>query len=478
VSDRARATTRSSSHGDVGVGLFDLDTVWIAVGVFVPAIVSMVGTIGAVDLSYHIRAGEHLLSTGHILDVDTFTFTATGQPWLNQQWGAQALLAVLYRAGGFATLSFARAIAMMLIAWLLFLTCRARGADRRTAGILTAVALCLSLPALGVRPQLFGLLLFALALWILMTRTEHPARLWALPLVAAAWANLHGSFLFLPLIVGLCVVDSTIRKLGDVRRLVLIGAVSMLATLVNPYGVGVWTYVVDLTTNPIVRTWITEWEPISIRDPFGVVFFSSVLLIVGYLARRGHPTPWVDLLWLAVFFVAAAAAIRSLAWWGFVAPVVMAGVLPTTRTSATRRGSPRLNAVFLASFAVAALLLLPWRRDVRLILAPQGLARGVADATAPGARLFVVQPYASWFEFELPDRPVFVDSRIEIFPESIWHQYDAVTSGRADWQAILDRWDVDAVVTEDDTEVLRFLRTDPGWSLVTKDEDGFVFVRA
>jgi hypothetical protein len=121
--------------------------------------------------------------------------------------------------------------------------------------------------------------------------------------------------------------------------------------------------------------------------------------------------------------------------------------------------------------------LLPWFRDVRLILAPQGLVRSAAAATEPGDRLFVAQLYGSWFEFALPDRPVFVDSRIEIFPQATWLQYDAVASGRADWGSILDRWQVEAVVTQEDTLLVRFLRAAEGWRMVDQDEDGFVFVR-
>jgi hypothetical protein len=101
----------------------------------------------------------------------------------------------------------------------------------------------------------------------------------------------------------------------------------------------------------------------------------------------------------------------------------------------------------------------------------------VAAATQPGDRLFVIQPFGSWFEFALPDRPLFVDSRIEIFAQATWLQYGAVVSGRADWASILDRWQVEGVVTQEDTPLVRFLRVAGGWRLVDRDEDGFVFVR-
>ena len=48
--------------------------------------------------------------------------------------------------------------------------------------------------------------------------------------------------------------------------------------------------------------------------------------------------------------------------------------------------------------------------------------------------------------------PVFVDSRIELFPTSIWDEYLAVGGAREGWQARLDRWDVDGVVINPDQD--------------------------
>ena len=76
--------------------------------------------------------------------------------------------------------------------------------------------------------------------------------------------------------------------------------------------------------------------------------------------------------------------------------------------------------------------------------------------------------------------PVFVDSRIELFPSSIWDDYLAIGGAREGWQATLDRWDVDAVVInpDQDGELLAHIADDPGWRLAFHDDSGSVFVRA
>ena len=78
-----------------------LRRLWAFLAVGLPVLGTLIANLSAVDLADHLRAGELLLATGRIPTTDTFTFTAAGATWLNQQWGAQAILAaVLGSAGG------------------------------------------------------------------------------------------------------------------------------------------------------------------------------------------------------------------------------------------------------------------------------------------------------------------------------------------------------------------------------------------
>ena len=463
------ATTQTP--GGIGIG-----TVWRVVAIGVPAVATLLGTIGVVDLAYHLRAGDLTLDTGSILREDTFSFVETGAPWLNQQWGAQVLLALVARSGGFRALQLLQAIIVGSIAGLVYLSCRARGAPVRASAILTLAGILLALPTFGVRPQLFGALLFAATLYLLVDRKAHGGRLWLLPLIAVAWVNTHGSFVFLPVLLGLALLESALRRHGDLGRLALVGSVSIAATLANPYGFGVWTYVVQLVTDPVVRTLIDEWKPIAVDTIFGWAFFGSVGLLAAYLARRSEAVSLSDLAWLGVFFVSALGAIRGIVWWGLVAPVVVAGLVPRPKESADR-GSPVLNLSMLVALGLAGILLLPWFHDVRLRWAPEPLVSAVRAETAPGDRLLVAQPWASWFEYRLPDRPVFVDSRVELYPRSAWNDYGAIVTARADWPTVLDRWEVDVVITEAAWKIDPYLRAHPGWRLTFEDDEGSVFVR-
>src|ERR671930_2130958 len=102
-----------------------LSHTWVVLALVLPAIVLLGLSLSAVDLAYHIRAGNIMLRTHHVIRTDSFSFTAFGRPWLDQQWGAQILLTLLYRIGGWSFLVFVRAVAGAITLSLVYLATRA-----------------------------------------------------------------------------------------------------------------------------------------------------------------------------------------------------------------------------------------------------------------------------------------------------------------------------------------------------------------
>ena len=129
-----------------------LARLWAFLAVGLPVLASLIGNLSAVDLAYHLRAGEMTLDTGRIPMTDTFTFTAAGASWMNQQWGAQVILAAAFRVAGWTGLVLLRAGLIGLTFGLLFEACRRRGIDLRRAAWLTLGAFIVSAAAALVNP--------------------------------------------------------------------------------------------------------------------------------------------------------------------------------------------------------------------------------------------------------------------------------------------------------------------------------------
>ncbi len=467
------------------------DGAWAFVAVSIPVIGSLATGMGTVDLAYHIRAGGEILA-GSFARVDSYSFAGEALPWVNQQWGAQVLFALFFRVASWNGVALLRAALTGGTFGLLYLACRASGARRAwSAALLTIGGYLVASTSLAMRPQLVGVLLFSATLWISATRHQHPSRLWLVPALVAIWANVHGSFVLGPSILLLAWLEDR-RSEPATSLLALKAAILALgASVLTPFGPGVWAYAVKIATDPTVTQVISEWQATSIRDAAGLGLFPSLAVIAWLLGRRGERTSVLILLQLGFFLTMALFAVRGVVWWGLVAPIVAAGLLrpaPPGEEPISRTGSGPLNFVVAGSLLVAVILVLPFWRGTDpetgapriLWQAEQRLVDETAAVTDPGANVWVSQVWGSWFEFALPQDKVFVDSRIEIYPESVWNEYLNASNARPGWQAILNRYEVDAVVLsrEQSGWLLSAIRVDPGWTKVYEGANGAVFIRA
>ena len=317
-----------------------LNRLWVFLAVALPVVASLLASMSTVDLAYHLRAGAEILSTRAVPAVDTWTFTAAGQPWVDQQWGAQAVFAVTERLGGWTGLAILRAALTGVIFACVTLIGLRRGLDARTAALLAIVVFFVAAPAMALRPQLIGMACLAVVLLLVTDRRAHPRALWLVPVVVAIWANLHGSFFLGPVVLGLAWLEDLHDRVPNPHRTLLVAVVSVAAACLTPFGPSVWVYAVALSVNPEVTSRITEWQPTSVRDVPGILFFLSALGVVVLIARRGRATSWPTLAWLAVFFAIGVYAQRGLAWWPLGAAAAIAGTLIPPSTAEGAPGHP------------------------------------------------------------------------------------------------------------------------------------------
>jgi hypothetical protein len=309
------------------------------------------------------------------------------------------------------------------------------------------------------------------------------------PILALIWANVHGSFVLAPLLVVFALGDDLIERRPAARTLLLLLA-TVVATLVTPFGPGVWSYAVEISTSETIRNGVAEWRPPSPLSISGAPFWLSGVIVLGTAVRMRRAVRPIDIARLLVFFVLGVPALRGTLWWALAAPPVISRWFRTTEPSNRDRESMGRDPLRMiaAAFVLALLpIALFLRRGVDPVTgttqrlaadAPEVLVDATRSALPSGTRLLVYQPFASWFEFSLPEDLVMVDSRIELFPDTVWDDYDRVITAGDGWERILDDHRIAGVVLPPRAVLRGKLRGAHGWRHVVDGPAGSVFVRS
>jgi hypothetical protein len=459
---------------------------WATLAWALPAFAALLARMRAIDLAYHVRAGELTFRTGDLVLIDPFTFTRAGDPWLNQQWAAQLIFASAHRVLGWAGVGITYAAALGSGFSFLYRSCRRAEAAPRTAALLTLLGFLVASGSLAARPQALAVPLFT-GTWLLLARRDRWT--WLVPILALIWANVHGSFVLAPLLVVFALGDDLIERRPAARTLVLLLA-TVVATLVTPFGPGVWSYAVEISTSETIRNGVAEWRPPSPLSISGAPFWLSGVIVLGTAVWKRRAVRAIDIARLLVFFVLGVPALRGTLWWALAAPPVISRWFRTTeqsngdRESAGRDPLRMIAAAFVLALLPIALFL---RRGVDPVTgttqrlaadAPEVLVDATRSALPSGSRVLVYQPFASWFEFSLPEDLVMVDSRIELFPDTVWDDYDRVITAGDGWERILDDHRIASVVLPPQAVLRGKLRGAHGWRQVVDGPAGSVFVRS
>jgi hypothetical protein len=485
----------------------------------VPALVFIAAGIDRnyqTDLWHHLARGRVSATEGRLLDEDRFTYTVAGRPFQDANWAWQVLNYGLFRAGGLPLLQAVNAAVLAIAAAVLVALCR------RRSGSLSASAAVGILVFLGlwqlilIRPQTFSLFFFVLLYACLEGARSRPRLLLVPPAILAAWANVHGGFPVGLALVGCYALAGGLtgltagegglsgRLAAGLRLSVPWGlclAASVAATCVNPYGWRVWEYVLH-TAGTASGRHIDEWLPPGLGGVVGKVFVLSVLLLVVLLAWTGRRSDtdrrrlWLDLCLVGCFLPPACGSVRMVAWWLLVsAPVLselLADAVPRLRQLDAEPQRPTFGAALSAGVLLGGMVLsLPWLEHYNPVFRLPGRAhrtendlQAVADrlqSRASAGRLFTRFAWGEYLGWSLEGRyAVFMDGRIEIFPDEVWAQYSAITRGRADWEQVLASYGVDCLLLDTTGyhhELLPQVEKSSHWREVLRQGDAALFVR-
>jgi len=461
------------------------------------------------DFWWHTRVGQWIVENGAIPRTDLFSFIRFGEPYAYQMWLMEVVLYLLLAAGGLPLVILANAVAIAGAYAVLLRVCRqAGGGNLRWASLAALAAAAVGMQNWNIRPQAISFPLFAVTLYLLERRApgdtqsgtprQNDRTLWWLPPLFALWANCHGGFAFGLTLVGIYFLEDMLdwlrRKRAFPVNLALTSFFSAAATFLTPLGLGMVEYLLGIFEHSLIQQLIVEWMPPTVRTWDGGLFFAMAIACITVMLASGYHPAAHESTRLLIFGGLALMASRNTAWFGLAAaPTLAASISHWTRTREGKRISRvRRRPINLAMGGVIGLLgvlSLPWLRpylplpDARQAYAsPETPLQAVAFLRdLPAApRVFHSESYGSYMIWASPDVPVFVDTRIELYPEEHWRHYLAVSYARHDWETILDRHTIDTLLLERQSQglLIESASAAPAWERSYEDQRAVVFQRS
>jgi hypothetical protein len=457
------------------------------------------------DLWIHMLTGQTTLRTGHIPRFDTYSYSAIGAPWHNHEWLSQVALAFFYAHLGVFGLKLLKLAVSTILIVALAIGISATGAAARVQRltlILSAVALSVQMQ---FRPQLFTFMMISVVMMALAIEVYRGrAILWPLIPMFTLWANFHGGYIVGLGAMGIAMAVMFVQGwLGDADRmtsawrLALVTLGCAAATIINPFGVGLWFGVAHSVGDPLIRQVIADWVPLPKMmlslwrsSPTELLQYAMpILLFAGFVAAVAMAPDLGDaaLLAVATIFVGAAfyaARNVAIAVIAVAIPLARHLSLALERGSEVKAGAPAENdeppAALIAICAIAVALvggtfsnrLKTWKP------VPTGALAFMQQNKLHGNILPQFE-WGSYVLWHMGDAfKVYIDPRGElVYTDKQEGDYAKFFYGMDGAEKLLDAYPHDYVLMGVHTKGADLVRKNPHWQLMYEDATAVLFRR-
>jgi hypothetical protein len=458
------------------------------------------------DAGWHIRAGERLIEAGSLPRVDPFSFSRPGQPWVEWEWGADAITAAAHSVAGLGGVVFLYALSIAACVWLWFRLNWAAGGNFLIAALFAAPMLSTVNLHWLARPHVLGWLFLVGAVWFCerMPRRITAGMLVRVALFSAAWANVHGSFFLGPVVAIVYGVGIWCgRILWDScsvspRNYFAAAGAALAGSLINPYGWNLHVHVVSYLNDSALLDRIGEFQSFNFHaDGAAQIVAALLIAIAGGCAALAARRPERFLLAMLL----TAGALRS----ARMLPVAALVLLPLANGSVTellervqlRRNvrarldgflaySDRLRALDsrmsgLALLPLVALALIAVIPATRPAFPPDQfpVAASAAVAALPAdARIFSSDKFGGYLIYRFSgERKVYFDGRSDFYGAAFLKQYALMMQARPGWRGSFDAERFTHALLPPDAPVTAAL-TSAGWHELYRDRVAVLLARS
>ena len=447
------------------------------------------------DIGWHLRVGEWTVAHRAVPDEEIFSSHSVPGPWVAYSWAYDVLLYGLRTVFGLHAQLVLAVTLSLLIAHTLFDLVRRISGRTPLAAAMTGVGIIAMAPMLYGRSTMFTILFALLEIHLLVRASVLGQRqaLLLVPLVFVAWANVHVQFLFGFFVYACFLAQAGYdarakspdpRPLAERRQLVAwmsaVGAASLAATLVNPYGIRIYDPLLRyLGQAPTIYQSLRELQPPSFSLISTWMALGIALVVLVWAARRMLGRPFL----LALFAVAAFVGFRSERdEWFIVATGATIVAIAAGRPREPEASPAHPLAVGLGTASVVALA--AWSLDLSTASLtanlrrhfPVGAAEFIEAERLPGP-MYNHYNWGGYLMWRLPDWKVSIDGRSYVHATEYFEHTLQVWKAAPGWEDDPDLSQAGFVVGQRGMPLTAVLADDPRFRLAYEDEVSAVYVR-
>ncbi len=481
------------------------------------------------DTCWLLALGRYIFEHHALPSTDPFSFTFAmrpGTPFVMYQWLSELVFYCAYKINGLPSL-LAFAALVLGQSFLVFpMRLASRFSPVCLASLLTITGVFASCFHYLVRPEIMSYIFMSFTLVLLRriysAKDTEPVQ-WltvgAFTVLMLAWANAHSAFvlgLILEFVILLVTrLQSMVQKSpfpGSSKSALFALIGSFLATFINPYGIGLWSYLPGLFFAKFNYR-IAELRPIRFSDLNDFTYYPFVFLVIlslwiifnafRYSREAGRTVKWSNLVIIAICIYYGFTTRRIIP---FSVLMMISQVselwLPkpvAQNSDAVRKSSfyaafeKNLEGIFNPTtlvwpITVAVLSLAGcWFTFSKVVspMIPQG-----SKAFSPPVKIIDFlhtskqtgnvlndAQFGDMLIWYAPEIPVFIDTRYDMHGEPMVADYVTMISATGDWRALLDRYKIDWVFVPPSANLLRELKADSLWSIEREDDTAAIMRR-
>ena len=490
-------------------------------------IILSMAPIGPTDYWWHLAMGKMTAETGSPLFSNLFIYTLPADKlFIDLPWLAEWLMYELYRLGGHNLMKLVtHAIGIGSWAWLMLWSWQ-REKDIRIVVVLGTLLVTVVFGIYEPRTRLFIILPFIAALWLILACLENrlaPVQLWWLMPLTVLWANMHGSFLLVPLMLaaggGGKILEYRLREgefpIGFIGHWVGVLIASAVCVGLHPAGLDeiYRMYINRIVFTEKVASNVTEWQSLTLSRPNQYVIAATILGTVAVLIKNRKSVPLHEFALLGLAIVLELKAVRMALWWAAITLVLLprhikqahrwswdsdAGV--SEKTVRIGWGITCLLSVFLLSVQPGVPGATQRLGMIHEDFIESGEGHGVLQRTNPlelvkilrqEARgcIFHDQRLGGLLEFRLAAdslpsslRPtVFVDQRMSLPTIPIWEDYWQLSEVQTDWREPLEKWQIGTLLLsktfDSQPDLIEKIENEPGWTKRGESAEHVLFIK-